>query len=101
MVAIWGNYQEKLLAKFGSRQVRGWHLRAIRIDSNAPAYAPESDAGKCHAAGLDDYMSKPIAFGRLREVIAKHLSPAPVLTLKQSVTEALINGPRIQSPPAN
>ena len=101
MVAIWGNYQEKLLAKFGSRQVMGWHLRAIRIDSNAPAYAPESDAGKCHVASFDDYISKPIHFVRLREVMAKHLSSASVRTLKQSGTEALISGPRIQRPPAN
>ncbi|MCK4851035.1 MAG: response regulator [Phycisphaerae bacterium] len=44
------------------------------------AYAMESDAQECLAAGFDGYISKPIHFGKLREIIAKYLSPAPIPT---------------------
>ena len=44
------------------------------------AYAMESDAEKCLAAGFDDYIAKPIHFGTLRQVIAKYLSAAAIPT---------------------
>ncbi len=44
------------------------------------AHAMESDAQRCLAAGFDDYIPKPIRLGKLREIIAKYLSPAAIPT---------------------
>jgi CheY-like chemotaxis protein len=38
------------------------------------AHAMSDDAAKCHAAGCDDYATKPINRDRLRAVLAKHLA---------------------------
>jgi len=44
------------------------------------AYAMETDAEKCLAAGFDDYVPKPIRQLQLCRTIAKYLSPAPIPT---------------------
>jgi CheY-like chemotaxis protein len=44
----------------------------------AAANAMKGDKEKCIAAGMDDYISKPVEKKRLEEVLARWLGPAVV-----------------------
>jgi CheY-like chemotaxis protein len=38
------------------------------------AYALEGDRERCLGAGMDDYISKPITFGELQNIMEKHVT---------------------------
>ncbi len=44
------------------------------------AHAMVGDEKKCLEAGCDGYMAKPVRFEKLRDLLAKHLSPASIPT---------------------
>ncbi len=52
----------------------GRHLPVVALTANAMA----GDADKCLAAGMDDYLSKPIRPDDLAQVLAKWLKPAAI-----------------------
>lgn len=62
-----------------TRQYREWEqLNNKRLPVVAmTAYAMKGDADKCYAAGMDDYISKPVALERLAEVIMKWFERIP------------------------
>jgi CheY-like chemotaxis protein len=50
----------------------GRHIPIIALTG----FASEDDREKCLAAGMDDYISKPVARGRLQEVLTRWLGPS-------------------------
>ena len=55
-------------------QESGRHLPIVAITANAM----KGEAERCIAAGMDDYLAKPIQLNVLREMLAKWLPPQPV-----------------------
>jgi CheY-like chemotaxis protein len=49
----------------------GRHIPIVALT----AYSTEQDRQKCLAAGMDDYMSKPVTRERLREVLERWMPP--------------------------
>lgn len=54
------------------------------------AYAMEEDRQKCFAAGMDDYISKPIDFNLLFQIIDKHSKPKQEESTQKTITEEYI-----------
>jgi len=48
------------------------------------ARAMKGDQDKCLAAGMDDYLSKPVQFDDLGSLLQRWLSPQPNPKLKRS-----------------
>lgn len=67
------------------RQERGQHIPIIAMT----AHAMEEDRRKCLAAGMDDYISKPVQLPQLRALLEQQLgisAPVDVLQLAQTVS---------------
>jgi PAS domain S-box-containing protein len=54
------------------------------------AYAMEEDRQKCFAAGMDDYISKPIDLDLLFQIIAKYSKPKQENSSQKTITEEYI-----------
>jgi len=48
---------------------QGWYLPVVALTAGAM----ESDAQRCYAAGMDDYLTKPVTLAALNAMIVKHL----------------------------
>jgi len=57
-----------------TREIRSREAAGCRIPIVAlTAHAMKDDDRKCHAAGMDDYLTKPIDRARIQECLARHL----------------------------
>lgn len=64
----------------------GTHLPIIAITANAM----RGDSDRCHSAGMDDYIAKPVEIGRLQSVLARWLGAKwrPAALEQSAVSEA-------------
>lgn len=58
-----------------SRQIRALALARQPVIVALTANAFQEDRDDTTAAGMDDYLSKPINLSRLRDMLLKHLRP--------------------------
>jgi CheY-like chemotaxis protein len=66
---------------------RGSHIPIIAMTANAMA----SDRDNCLAAGMDDYMSKPVTYDQLSEVLSKWLDVESAQKLAEAPMENRFN----------
>jgi signal transduction histidine kinase/AmiR/NasT family two-component response regulator len=61
-----------------TRAIRGMHPGAARVPIIAlTASAQVDDRDECLAAGMDDYLTKPVRTAALREMLARYIALAP------------------------
>ena len=56
-----------------SKETGGRHVTIVALTANATS----EDRERCLAAGMDDYMAKPVRLADLRETLERWLAPAP------------------------
>jgi two-component system, sensor histidine kinase and response regulator len=84
-----------------TRVLRRWASSTPPLIERVPkiialtANALRGDKDKCLAAGMDDYIAKPVTLDGLREVILRHLPPTPTV-----IETAPMAPPRNSTPPA-
>ena len=105
--AIFMDCQMPIMDGFdAARRIREWEATGNRartpiIALTASAFA--EDKARCQAAGMDDYLSKPVNLDRLNEVVARWIEtaprpqPAPATTPPPQAATASIDLPSLKA----